>query len=82
MDPGPSSNVAVGNILTPNDRLLTLKTSVGDPWHFRKDADTTLDPTSFFSEFKDAKKNFFFHVFSYNLSALSSVLKIYFFVKI
>jgi hypothetical protein len=48
--------------------------------------DPTLDPTPFFSDFKDAKKkNFiFFNFFSYNLPAgtLSSVLKNNFFAKI
>ncbi len=44
--------------------------------------DPTPDPTSFFSDFKDAKK-FSFHIFFYNLPAgtLSSVLKIKFFAK-
>ncbi len=45
------------------------------------DPDPTLDLTSFFSDFKDAKKNFM--LFSYNLPAgtLSSVLKFNFLLK-
>ncbi len=37
-----------------------------------------MDPTPFFSDFKDAK-NYFFHIFSYNLpaSTLSSVLNVF-----
>jgi hypothetical protein len=48
------------------------------------DPDPTKDPTPFFSEFKDAKKNYFFHIFSLNLPAdtLSSVLKIKFLLKL
>ncbi len=49
------------------------------------DPDPILDPTPFFSDFKDAKKNIFFlHTFSYNLSAgsLSSVLKFNFWQNI
>jgi hypothetical protein len=47
------------------------------------DPNPTPDPTSFFSDFKDTKKNIF-HIFSYNLptGTLSSVLKIEFFAKI
>jgi hypothetical protein len=43
------------------------------------DPDPTPDPTPFFSDCKDAKKIFFFHIISYNLPAvtLSSVLKIF-----
>ncbi len=69
---------------TPNERLLTLKTSVGDTWHFGADPDPTLDTTTFFSDFKDAKKIFFSYYFSFNLPAgsLSSVLKFYFFAKV
>ncbi len=46
--------------------------------------DPTLDPTPFFSDFKDANKFFFLIFFSLNLPAgtLSSVLKIKFFAKI
>ena len=33
------------------------------------DPDPTLDPTPFFSEFKDATKIYFFHIFFYNLPA-------------
>jgi hypothetical protein len=33
------------------------------------DPDPTPDPTSFFSDFKDAKKLNFFHIFSCNLPA-------------
>ena len=67
---------ALTNISSIMSSLLFI--SVSDPWHF--DADPYLwlmdpDPTPFFSDFKDAKKN---HIFSYNLPAgtLSSVLKI------
>jgi hypothetical protein len=47
------------------------------------DPDQTPDPTQFFSDFKDAKKNFPIF-FSYNFPAgtLSSVLKIKFFARI
>ncbi len=68
-------------------------TSVGDLCYFGSepdpdlllwlmDPDPTPDPTPFFSDFKDAK-NFFLHIFSYNLptGTLSSVLKFYFFAK-
>jgi hypothetical protein len=47
--------------------------------------DPTPDPTPFFSDFKDAKKNIFFlHIFPYNLptGTLVSVLKILFFANI
>ena len=49
-----------------------------DPYLWLLDPDPTPDPTPFFSDFKDAKKNYFFHIFSYNITAvtLSSVLKI------
>jgi hypothetical protein len=42
--------------------------------------DPTPDPTPFFSDFKDAKKIYFFHIFSCNLPAgtLSSVFKLSF----
>ncbi len=49
------------------------------------DPDPTLDPTSFFSDFKDAKKLISFSIFfSYNLTTdtFSSVLKIYFFAEL
>ncbi len=58
-------------------KILWVRSSVGDPWHFGADpdprdpyfwlmdADPTPDPTPFFSDFKNAKKNFIF--FSYNL---------------
>ncbi len=64
-----------------------------NPWHFGAnlyphlwlmDPDPTLDPTSFFSDFKDANKLMFFSIFfSYNLPAgtLSSVLKFKFLLK-
>jgi hypothetical protein len=47
------------------------------------DPDPTPDQIPFFSEFKDAKNEFFL-IFSYNLPAgtLSFVLKIYFFARI
>jgi hypothetical protein len=47
------------------------------------DLDPTLNPTPFFSDFKEANTNFF-SFFSYSLPAgtLSSVFKIKFFVKI
>jgi hypothetical protein len=32
-----------------------------------QDPDPTPDPTPFLIDFKDAKKIFFFHIFSYNL---------------
>ncbi len=60
--------------------------SVGDPWHFGADPDPAPapDPTPFLSDFKDAKKNFFLHIFflfSLPARTLSSVLKIKFFAK-
>jgi hypothetical protein len=63
MDPGPFFKIAVRNILTPNNRLLTLKTSVGDPCHFGADPDRTLDSTTFLSDFNDAKKIIFSYFF-------------------
>jgi hypothetical protein len=41
------------------------------------DPDPTTDPTPFFSDFKDANKINFFHIFYYKSTAgtLSSVLK-------
>jgi hypothetical protein len=61
----------------------SLKSSVEDPWHFVPDADPYLwltdpDPTPFFSDFKEAKKKFFLHIFSYNLptGTLSSVFNL------
>ncbi len=38
-------------------------TSVGDPWHFGAD----LYPNPFFTDFKNAKKYYFLHIFSYNM---------------
>jgi len=55
--------------------------SVGDPdpylWLMDPDPDPTPNTISFFSDFKETKKNVL-HIFSYNLPAgtLSSVIKI------
>ncbi len=34
-----------------------------DPYLWLMDPDPTPDPTPFFSDFKDAKKKYFFHIF-------------------
>ncbi len=43
-----------------------VETSVGGPRLMDPDPDPTPNPTPFFSDFKDAKRNFS-HIFSYNL---------------
>ncbi len=40
-----------------NANFKSLQSSVGDPWHFGADPDP--NPTPFFSDFKNAKQNFF-----------------------
>ncbi len=57
------------------------KISVGDPWHFDADTEDPYlclmdpDPTPLFSDFKDAKKSFSFHVFFNSPAGTSLVLK-------
>ncbi len=74
LDPDPATSVAVG-----------------DPWHFGadpdpylwvmdSDSDPTLDPTPFFSIFKDAKKNFFIFC-SYNLPTTHRHINFSFWLK-
>ncbi len=64
-------------------QIMILKCSVGDPHLWLMDPDPTSNPTPFFSDFKDAKKNFLI-ISSCNLNAgtLYEVLKIKFFARI
>ncbi len=85
---GSQSWVLTMSFIQPSStNLIYRKISVGDPWHlgadpdphlWLTDLDPTSDPTPLSNDFKDAKKNFFPHIFSYNLPAgtLFSDLKI------